>query len=165
MIYIYKEDDLILYEREKKRLIIIYCIALAVFCGIVVTLTLTAKAQSYIYFLIANIIVSAAFAFFSFLYFGIKVKLTQKHIELLKMITGTKSQRLECQVISREKNLITHMGLEFYQLKIEYISNGKEVVRKVFYRAQDNDSISDFPTLEICSNIVIAYGGGARGNG
>src|SRR5690554_4794812 len=128
MIYIYKEDELMICQKAKKRLIIIYCIALAVFCGIVVTLTLIAQAQSYIYNLIANIAVSAAFAFFSFLYFSIKVKLTQKHIELLKMIENTKSQQLECQLISREKKPITYMGLEFYQLKIKYKSNNKEII-------------------------------------
>lgn len=165
MTYIYKDNELQISERERKRLLIFYFILVAVFCGAAVTITVTAKAQSYIYNLIANIVLSASFVFFSFLFLGIKVKLTKKHIELMKMIEKTKVERVQCVVVSGEQNLMSYMGLDFVQLKIKCLDIDKDVIRRVFYQAKPDIDISDSTVLELCSNIVIGYGKDECNNG
>lgn len=165
MTYIYKDNQLEIAEKAKKRFLIFYFILFAVFCGAVVTITVTAQAQSYIYNLIANIALSTCFVFFSLFFIGIKVNLTKKHIALFKMIEKTTIEKVECEVISKEQKQMSYMGLDFAQLKIKCLGSKKDVIRRVFYQAKADINRGDCLVLELCSNIIIGYGKGVCDNG
>jgi|GEM_PF-3601623 len=160
MTYIYKVNELAAYEKTKKKLVASYCALLVIFLSLEAIIFAFANPSSYIYNLIANIVLSAVFAFYSFFFWGIKVKLTQKHIALLKMLEQTQSEKVKCKVLLQEDSSTTYMGLEFLQLEIKCSLEDKEVIRKVFYQGKEAINIGDCLQLLLCANIIVAYSKG-----
>lgn len=158
MTSLYK-DGLEIYQKTKKELMRLYYILLFGFVVAVTLLAVFAKAETYIYNLIANIILSVGFAYFSIFFLGIKLKLTQKHIDLAKMFQVTKPEISQCLVVKQPENIVTLNGLEYNELQIKWQGKDKYETRRVFYQGEKLEcfNTNESLMLELRANIIVAY--------
>lgn len=159
MINLYKENELIISQNTKKQLIKLYFLVLVVFVIAMILITVFAQAETYIYNLIANIVLSVIFALFSIMFLGIKLKLTQKHIELAEKFTKSKSITAECLIQNQSQQTITLNGLEFNEMLIQMFLNEKEETRKVYYQGKKIECFDtkDKLLLKLRHNIIVGY--------
>ena len=149
-----REEDRAAAERKKKLLLALY-VAIACVYVVGAVLLLVFSSDSYIPYLIADILFTIAFGFYSIYFFTVAYSYAVREYRLLEKMLGALEER-EYGVFLREEAPLTVEGLEMRSFL--FLVNGVEREIKLF-RGEISLEEGKKYTLEIRCGILKGIGG------